>query len=82
MPTDQEWLPIESAPRDGTAILLYEKWRNADVPRSGFWSKLYKVWAVDDGENCHVYDITGKCMTIIDPINWQPLPPPPKGPQS
>ncbi len=63
----QQWLPIESAPKDGTEIMLYSLgdvgvcyWRDDDVMTGWTW---------------------GLCKAFGLPTHWQPLPPPPASPQ-
>lgn len=61
----QGWRPIETAPKDGTTVLLlgYNK-RHAD----GYWeSKAY------DGNGCWVWP-----YVKAEPRNWMPLPQPPQ----
>lgn len=61
------WMPIESAPKDGTNILAGV----AGVPRSVgemfWWSGGWRTW---DGEN--------HTRTVAYPNVWQPLPAPPR----
>ncbi len=72
-PTFGEWLPIETAPKDGTSILLHGSWSGeigCDVPIAstvGFWS--YDEW---------VASITDYYSVSANPTHWMPLPPPPK----
>lgn len=75
------WQPIETAPRDGTLILLAGnaqmvsgRWREAiperNEPFGGgwFWARaIPAMWELVDG--------TG--MTFVSPTHWQPLPEPP-----
>ena len=60
-----EWQPIETAPRDGTQILLYQRWKDDTLLRSaidlGVWDSEKKAW------NCHLYNID-------DPSHWMPIP--------
>lgn len=66
-----EWLPIESAPKDGTQILGL---RGNDA-RAVFWGEYYVgCW------------MTGRTLPTMNgepetfnPTHWQPLPPPPAG---
>lgn len=64
----QEWRPIESAPRDGSRMLLalcdsgHVYWCV-----SGVWSKRFKNW--NDGM---------EPAGLADPTHWMPLPAPPK----
>lgn len=57
-----QWLPIETAPKDGTKILVIDK---LGVRRVGSWNYGW----FDSGS----YD-----GFFISPIRWQPLPEPPK----
>lgn len=68
-----EWQPIETAPKDGTAILTY---RSGKIMAVAEWlqdrlaqSAMVKegCWCVSDG------------MIIIGVTHWMPLPKPPKG---
>ena len=62
-----EWQPIETAPKDGTAVLVYDgKITTAEwYGLGGYWS-LCRVgaWAED---------------SETDPTHWMPLPDPPSG---
>lgn len=64
-----DWRPIESAPKDGTRILLFDV-----SPHVGYWrasrvanKDLYPDSWVETGSRHRV-----------DPTHWQPLPPAPK----
>lgn len=61
------WRPIETAPRDGTPILLCGQTGDRIVGR---WSTAFSgSWVLE------AYDAIG-----IEPTHWMPLPsPPPKG---
>ncbi|MXP42945.1 DUF551 domain-containing protein [Allopontixanthobacter sediminis] len=60
------WQPIETAPKDGTEVLLY-------YPKQGFWAEH---WAVNSFQR---FERRGWDMGRI-PTHWQPLPAAPKGP--
>lgn len=67
------WRPIETAPKDGTDILLWEKW--GDVPFVGFWHAEGR-WSY---RSDHLY-VNGDAS--LDPnwndlTHWMPLPAPP-----
>lgn len=78
------WQPIETAPKDGTPILIYEpfseyidegiyivEWR---TERYVVRSSSYKCWVVQ-----HTYqDEQGGEVTIDNPTHWIPLPEPPE----
>ena len=72
--TNGGWLPIESAPRDGTEILAWSEDEGRYVTswkkfRDGFGA-VYTYWVNPDiGE-------TGPSKAF--PTSWQPLPPPPE----
>lgn len=55
------WLPIETAPKDGSNIILWAKY--GDLPLVGRYSKTYDEWLEAGG--------TGYKFT---PTHWQPLP--------
>lgn len=60
-----EWQPIETAPKDGTEVLLCGPLRDG----SGHYrdvSRFYMIrWPVEWMANC------------LPPTHWMPLPPPP-----
>jgi len=71
-----KWLPIESAPKDGTRVLLACRYLDGLYELSvGFWIESRKDWAdaygsapyttVDNGDDCF-------------PTHWMPLPSPPQ----
>lgn len=60
------WQPIETAPRDGTMVLLWH--RNADGATAGWmlgWFDQFHEW-----ENM--------CGGLLEPTHWMPLPDPPQ----
>lgn len=85
-----KWQPIETAPKDGTLVLLH-------VDFSGRQHRLHDAvdWAVTTGQNCcdntgeDVWEVVGWDWSFdafetefIEPgsavTHWMPLPPPPK----
>lgn len=83
-PTPVAWMPIESAPKDGTMLRLFVDYTNGDHPLDD----ATKSWTIgfngfeDTGEDewkfagwCWTHDhfVEGKGV----PIGWQPLPPAP-----
>lgn len=73
------WMPIETAPRDGTPILVYEP---SNVPGPDNFS-LVTWFTWNDGTGgkwqlaeCGSYAADGDTMND-DPTHWMPLPPPP-----
>lgn len=74
---NSEWLPIETAPKDGTHIIGYEP---PCMKRGGvigvFWLKPYKRKFLDMGEvnmggqwRYSVHD-----QVVAEPTHWMPLP--------
>lgn len=72
------WQPIETAPKDGTEILLFELLRGEEsMIRAGYWE--------DQGESIHdVGEAAGWSIADsgyigeIRPTHWMPLPAPPE----
>ena len=62
------WLPIETAPKDGTAVLVSEGRFCSCVE----WNEEFDWWAVDDNK-LGPFRLRGAA-----PTHWQPLPNPPK----
>lgn len=65
-----EWQPIETAPKDGTHILLYS---DQDV-LEGYWCDGRKRFI----ETGYCFVGCGCCAdSLTPPTHWMPLPPPP-----
>lgn len=61
------WQPIETAPKDGTVVLLrWSEWPR--MAMTGYW---LEGWAVEDKEHGHYV------LRCVEPIHWMPLPAPP-----
>jgi hypothetical protein len=63
-----EWQPIETAPRDGTAVLV----TNGETQRVA-WTQRPK----EDGDYLvWTYYVTraGGAATMVEPTHWMPLP--------
>jgi DNA (cytosine-5)-methyltransferase 1 len=60
------WRPIETAPKDGTKVLLLLK--DSDVPHAGYYKHRYGWRIAWDNHDLSEYD---------GPTHWMPLPPPP-----
>ena len=78
------WMPIESAPRDGTRVIVANKhgvttayWGDAqvwDVPWNDATQNLHWVrWECED------YFYSEHLLDELEPTHWMPLPPPPEG---
>ncbi len=62
------WQPIDTAPRDGTAVLLFSPaW---DMFEVGVYDAAVRRWQQRTGD------------LIDSPTRWMPLPPPPHRPQA
>jgi hypothetical protein len=65
------WQTIDSAPKDGTRILVVCKQSTyANEPAIAYWDSLAKEFLDDSG------DIVFEAFA--PPLYWQPLPEPPK----
>ena len=79
-----EWLPIESAPKDGTEVLLYGIWAGeihgeskSPVIDIGSWAGGSSDYAGNDWWQLSTGDAYACWMR---PTHWMPLPPPPVSP--
>lgn len=60
-----EWQPIETAPKDGTEVLIFDGANRTVGYFNRYWSlSVMGAYAEDD--------------EIYDPTHWMPLPEPPK----
>ena len=71
------WQAIESAPKDGTKVVLFGTLPNDDRPRAcvSWWCRT-----VNDGPAYTVgwfFSVPGFCSNFV-PTHWQALPEPPK----
>lgn len=84
------WQPIETAPKDGSHILLLE-YRNAEDYQSsiciGFWGDYRAGYAFDNPANYRWIDWGAGLLdeyggdevwSTTTPTHWQPLPEPPE----
>lgn len=71
-----KWQPIESAPKDGTVLILY----SSQGMEMGSWKKDENYrdqpakWFSEEGDDWS----TGYYYCPMDPTHWMPLPAPPK----
>lgn len=73
------WRPIETAPKDGTRLLLCNA--SHDSVEVGFWDKGF-YWTSRngfDGEWTNGYCDEYERDVVLKPTHWMPLPEPPKG---
>ena len=86
--TKSKWLPITTAPKDGTPILVYEKpGEYAEEGDTGIYLVQWRAFIIHY-PGCHPIeawcvpgsdqDEQGGCFTIDNPTHWMPLPKPPK----
>lgn len=89
-PTDSEpnggWMPIESAPRDGTRILFYDP-LSSGLIHSGNWEAEFEPERWDKRKSRTIYrgawtdhsvaSFGYEELNEFNPTHWQPLPAPP-----
>lgn len=68
-----EWQPIETAPKDGTWILLYKEQELSGIVQVDEWCPSIQTvkWAYDRWCECSGYS------AFATPTHWMPLPKPP-----
>jgi hypothetical protein len=64
-----DWRPIETAPKDGTRVLLYQ----VDSPIGA-----HKIWIQYCNAKWGEYWLSSDESLRMEPSHWMPLPPPPK----
>jgi Protein of unknown function (DUF551) len=62
-----EWRTIDSAPRDGTRVLIYKR---------GFAEDIFVAWYSTTWEGWHA----AYAINFVEPTHWMPLPEPPAYP--
>lgn len=87
MTDETGWRPIETAPRDGTAVLVNSHMHSNDVHGYVPWKDIGVLIAWWDGsgwEGCFMEDGTAdtegyssQFFQTVRPTHWMPLPPPP-----
>lgn len=65
-----EWQPIETAPKDGTEVILYVP--DFDKVTTGWYSQKTRLWP-----HCEEFTEDGEPCNVGLPSHWMPLPPPP-----
>lgn len=79
---DDGWLPIESAPKDGTHILVMYMHIDTQCVFNAFWINQ-EDWMQDDQEGWWSYQHSEvsriKLEDFMTPTHWMPLPSPPEG---
>jgi len=70
-----QWLTIETAPKDGTAILACNLNREY-VPTTAYWAAYHP-----NATGKETWRTSQICGNKLDGLtHWMPLPPPPQGP--
>jgi hypothetical protein len=69
---EQDWQPIETAPRDGTQVLLIARY-----PTNVAWSDQYHSWWYTRAVTEDVH--WARWPHSFLPTHWRPLPAPPEG---
>ena len=70
-----EWQPIETAPKDGTPIIVWGP--DISCPCDGYYPR--SCWWSQEGHGVWVVRETANDATYLDPAaltHWQPLPEP------
>jgi len=77
-----EWQPIETAPRDGTEILLCRAYDAAGktIKPLGIFAQVAAWWAdeSDEGEWVVYCSMVREPTLHFEPTHWMPLPDPPQ----
>lgn len=71
--SETKWQDIETAPKDGTAILLASPWMGELRRHIGTWNVKAKSWM--QGERQTGFHFVPHMQAAF--THWQPLPPPP-----
>lgn len=76
-PAPDAWRPIETAPKDGTEVLLFKTFPSGEPQIT-----MASYWDYPGIEHWQRGWRTEKCkeqLSISNPTHWQPLPQPPSG---
>lgn len=65
-----EWMPIETAPKDGTRLLVF-------VPPYGSFT-AHNTFILLGGPKEDRWRVSGLINREAEPTHWMPLPPPPE----
>jgi len=76
--SNNEWQPIETAPRDGTDIILYEP-ATVSFPGELKTGKWWNAWYGDETKpGWIISNCDEEYGWYIEATHWMPLPKPPK----
>jgi hypothetical protein len=70
-----EWQPIETAPKDGTTLIL--GWLQRDRVSIGWFGPKLSTHGVNYGDDWG-YGTEWDCKYSTPPTHWMPLPEPPR----
>jgi hypothetical protein len=78
------WQPIETAPKDGTSIIVMYLHCDTQIVHAAFWLEEYESDEIDE-TGWWTYDWSEVSRSKMDyhytPTHWMPLPPHPKDEQ-
>ena len=76
------WKPIETAPKDGSQILLHDKWESPKFVVVGFWGPQTEADPPVDGDDGSAQWRTSwdhaALTDMFDPTHWVEIPETPK----
>ena len=77
------WQPIETAPKDGTDIIVMHVHIETQIVHAAFWIKGGADYGLDDDDTGWWSYDKSECSRIkldnwLTPTHWMPLPEPPK----
>ena len=81
-----EWQPIETAPKDGTLIILWNSTKGLNRAYFGSWRVDSSEEHLEDSSLANWFDDSyddfslGYSSLPLNPTHWMPLPPPPSKP--
>lgn len=72
-PRESEWLPIESAPKDGAWVYGFEP-----IEDGKYVGHVVMKWREGSWREPGWYTDGGHGYRVCEPTHWRPLPPPPR----
>jgi len=69
---ERQWMPIETAPKDGTQILSFAEWEGITVCS---WLECSEIWEEKNKYGwAKYYDTIQMSYETFEPTHWMPLP--------